>query len=184
MDAEKILSEPSIAPDAVKYQVLAASIVTAATIVGIPALPLVVPIAYWYWTRYYAHLRVVLTAREIKVNRGILNRVEKSIPLEKITDLAVFQGPIMRWLDLKGIRVETAGQSGGGEGLVKIVGIADIDAFRDRVLRQRDRITDRDEAPALPPAGAGDPEGERALLEVARDIRETLRRIEAVLERT
>lgn len=186
---ERVLKEAAVEPGAVKYQVLATLAATAASILAIPLIPVVAPFAHWYWSRYYDNLRVILTTRELKVHRGVLVREEKSIPLEKITDLAVFQGPIMRWLGLKGIKVETAGQSGGGGALVKIIGLAETDAFRDRVLAQRDRITDRDDdtrqaIPAAPPTvlplGAG---SDAALLEAANDIRETLRRIEAALTR-
>jgi putative membrane protein len=106
----------------------------------------------------------------------VMNREEKSIPLEKITDLAVFQGPIMRRMGLKGIRVETAGQSSGAAALVSIVGIEDTDAFRDGVLAQRDRIAEREEVER--PGGGVPAVGEATLLEVVTEIRDILRRIE------
>lgn len=180
MTQEKVLQEAAIAAHAVRYKVLAVVGPLAATIVGIPLVLVVAPVAYWYWSRYYGHLRVVLTTRELKVHRGILVREEKSIPLEKITDLAVYDGPIMRWMGLKGIKVETAGQSSGQAALVSIVGIDDTVGFRDRVLAQRDRITDRDDAPrALAAADASAEAPNRALLEAVLEIRDSLRRIEA-----
>ncbi len=203
MADEKILREAVIAPSAVRYKVLAAAAGFAASIIGIVLLPFSIPISYWYWGKYYGNLRVLLTPREIKVHRGVLVREEKSIPLEKITDLAVFQGPIMRWMDLKGIRVETAGQSSGASALVSIVGLDDTDGFRDRVLAQRDRIADRDDAvPGSIGAGSGSGtasggaaavpdaardravldelrERDRALLEAVTEIRDVLLRLES-----
>lgn len=190
MAEDRILREAVIASSAARYKVMAAAAGFAGSIVGIPLLPLSIPISYWYWNRYYANLRVLLTTREIKVHRGVMVREEKSIPLEKITDLAVYQGPIMRRLDLKGIRVETAGQSSGGSALVSIVGVDDTDGFRDQVLAQRDRITDRDDAASAtiaagPGSGAapgGDVvlrERDAALLEVVTEIRDLLRRMES-----
>jgi putative membrane protein len=148
----------------------------------------VAPIVYLYYTRYYARLRVRLTARELKVTRGILVVEEKSIPLEKITDLAVYQGPVMRAMDLKGIKVETAGQTSQGTALVSIVGIVDTDGFRDMVLEQRDRIADRDDSPTETgdPAqlsGSGPPVGDPALLTTLMEIRDLLRRIEQAVSR-
>jgi putative membrane protein len=140
----------------------------AAAVVTIPILPLV----WLYYRRYFATLEVVLTTRELQVGRGILTREEKSIPLEKITDLALFQGPIMRWLGLKGLRVETAGQSGSGSALVSLVGLANPDDFRDAALDQRDKVTER-LADAGPVDGDGDP--------VLADILATLLRIEETL---
>lgn len=177
MSQERILKEAAIAEKAVRYQVLVAAAGYTASIVAIPVLPVAIPITAWYWRRYYENLRVILTARELKVHRGILMREEKSIPLEKITDLAVYDGPIMRHMGLKGIKVETAGQSGAGGALVKIVGLEDTDGFRDRVLAQRDRITDRDEAPSLP-AAADERTASGELLETVREIRDVLRRME------
>jgi putative membrane protein len=182
--AERVLMEAAIAPNAVRYQVLANVAVLAASIVGVVLLPIVVPVVYWYYTRFYRNLRVILTSRDLKVHRGILNREEKTIPLEKITDLAVFQGPIMRRMGLKGIKVETAGQSSGPGALVNIVGVAQTDEFRDAVLQQRDRVTERDAvmeattAPALPGIAAGT---DQALLTAVMEIRDTLRRIEVAL---
>ena len=144
MAKERVLREATIADQAIRYQVLSLFVGLVASIIGIVALPIAIPLAFWYWGRYYGHLRVVLTTRELKVNRGVLVREEKSIPLEKITDLAIIEGPVMRWMGLKGIKVETAGQSSTGA-LVSIVGIDDTEAFRDMVLDQRDRITDRDD---------------------------------------
>jgi putative membrane protein len=181
MSGERVLREAAIAPKAVRYHVLAGAAAASATVIGIPLLPLILPLVHWYWTRYYARLRVALTTRELKVHRGILFQEEKSIPLEKITDLAVYQGPIMRRLGLKGIRVETAGQSSGQGALVSIVGLDDTDGFRDGVLAQRDRITDREESAgsSVGPASGNGGVAETALLEVVTEIRDLLRRMEA-----
>lgn len=177
MSQERILKEATFSPNAVRYQTLAALAVLVATVFGIVLIPIAVPFARWYWRKHYARLRVMLTTRELKVHRGVLNREEKSIPLEKITDLAVFQGPIMRHLGLKGIKVETAGQSSGQGALVSIIGIENTDEFRDGVLAQRDRIADRDEAAALTASPvAGTPaSADRELLEVVTEIRDLLR---------
>lgn len=169
----RVLRTAEFSPKAIPYSVLTISIVFAATLVGILALPFVVPIALWYYKRFFATLEVVLTSRELQVSRGVLNRQEKSIPLEKITDLAVIQGPIMRFMGIKGLQVETAGQSGGAGGaLVRLIGVVDTDGFRDDALDQRDKVTD---APAAPSSGGGDDEDSIALL---REIRDALGRIE------
>lgn len=183
MAKERVLREVEIEPSVVNYHLLSITAVCVITVVGIPLLLIALPLASWYFKRYYARLRVVLTARELKVARGILFREEKSVPLEKITDLAVYDGPIMRRMQLKGIRVETAGQASGPGALVRIVGIRDTDGFRDAVLNQRDRITDREEEAAAMtgraaasnmPAAIADGE----VLTALREIRDVLQRIE------
>lgn len=178
---ERVLKEASVAENAVRYKVLETALGLTVSIIGIPLLLIGVPLAQWYWSRYYAHLRVRLTTRDLEVHRGILVQEDKSIPLEKITDLAVFQGPIMRRMGLKGIKVETAGQSTAAGALVSIIGIDDTDDFRDRVLAQRDRITDRDDggqAASAPQTVSGETSAELAAL---LEIRDVLKRIEAGL---
>ena len=142
-DDPPVLAVATTDPRAITYQTIALAVPLILTVFGIPLLVIAVPIALWYYPRFYASLRVSLTTRELKVQRGVLNREEKTIPLEQITDLAIFQGPIMRHFGLRGIRVETAGQSSGATALVTIVGIVDTESFRDEVLAQRDRIRER-----------------------------------------
>lgn len=120
---------------------------------------------------------MVLTNRDLKIYRGVWVREEKSIPLEKITDLRVFQGPIMRHFEVTGLAVETAGQTSAGA-LATVYGIVDTEWFRDRVLEQRDRIADLDDSeltstPAQPAAAH-----DARMLTTLTEIRDALQRIE------
>lgn len=172
-----ILREAPIKPQVIRYQLWGAAILLTLIVVGIPLIPIVLPIVYLVLKRYYARLEIVLTRRDLKVRRGIWNVEEKSIPLEKITDLALYQGPIMRLFDIKGMRVETAGQSSQGA-LVSIVGIDQVDDFRDAVLDQRDRISDwqeADDTTAKPVPATAETAGKLSLL---TEIRDSLQRIE------
>ncbi|MDP6957143.1 MAG: PH domain-containing protein, partial [Planctomycetota bacterium] len=91
---------------------------------------------------------------------------------DKITDLALHEGPILRALGLTCLKVETAGQSSQGA-LLSLVGIRDSLAFRDAVLAQRDLIASSG-APPAPPVADDAPD-------VLSDIRDTLGRIEGLL---
>ncbi len=177
----KVLQEAELDPNAVRYHLFSTLILVCVTVVFIPLLPFILLWVRYYYTRYYQSLRIILTTRELIVHRGIWIREEKTIPLEQVTDLAIGDGPIMRKFGLKSMRVETAGQTGGMEGLVKVIGIVDCPDFRDRALLQRDRISDQDEtAPAQPGRSSGDP-GETNTL---TDIRDTLHRIENLLQKS
>ena len=179
--SERVLQEAELSPEAPRYHVLSTLAALTLMVVGIPFIPIVVPLVYWYYQRYYQNLRVVLTNRDLKVHRGILTREEKSIPLEKITDLRVFQGPIMRRMGLKGLAVETAGQTSDQSALVSVVGIEDTDDFRDAALNQRDRVSDAPEeepSPALPKGDGVDPDTTAATVAVLEEIRDTLKRME------
>jgi len=173
--APRVLRSAKISPQALRYSLMSVAATLALTVIAIPALPIVLPFAWWYYRRFYATLEVVLTSRELQVSRGVLHRQEKSIPLEKVTDLAVIQGPIMRMMGIKGLQVETAGQSSGpGGALVRLIGIEDTDGFRDDALDQRDKVTD---SPSSPDDGGGD-----GTTELLTDIRDSLIRIEARMQ--
>jgi putative membrane protein len=110
------------------------------------------------------------------VSKGVLQRVEKTVPLDKITDVGIVQGPIMRYLGLEALSVETAGQSSQGA-LVKLIGIVDTRQFRAAIIRQRDVVAvGLAEGPR--PSGASPALGESPSEDVLVDIRDTLRRIE------
>jgi putative membrane protein len=176
-----VLREAEIMPEVVRYQTWGVFFLLLFMVVTIPLMPIVLPLAWWLTKRYYERLEIVLTRRDLKVRRGILNVEEKSIPLEKVTDLALYQGPLMRLFDLKGMKVETAGQSSGGA-LVSVVGIRDVDDFRDAVLNQRDRVSDQDDDDSTRQAarptesGAATASGEN--LALLTEIRDSLQRIE------
>ncbi|MEM7054783.1 MAG: PH domain-containing protein, partial [Pseudomonadota bacterium] len=140
--------------------------------------PIALPLAWWYYRKFYSTLEVVLTSRELQVSRGVLVRQEKSVPLEKVTDLALVQGPIMRRMGIKGLQVETAGQSSApGGSLVKLIGILDTDGFRDDALDQRDKVTD-----GSPSQTIAEPDSEASTTVLLTEIRDSLQRIEAIAE--
>ena len=176
---EKILREAEFHARAVTYRVWSVIIPLAATILFIPFLPLIAPVAIWYQRRYYACLRVVLTSRDLKIHRGVWVREEKTIPLEKITDLRVFQGPMMRYFNVTGVAFETAGQQSAGAALATIHGIVDTEDFRDQVLAQRDRIADSDDDNSGDrPQAPADSGSQSEMIELLTEIRDSIKRIE------
>lgn len=144
------------------------------SIVGIPLLLLWFPIGLWGTRRYIRNMSAELTSNKLIVRRGIITRTENSVPLDKITDMALIQGPIMRLFGLHKLTVETAGQSGAGA-LISLVGIVDAPQFRTRVLEQKERLTQRPH-PASPSVQPDD-----ALLQNVVEMAASLKRIEALL---
>jgi len=116
MSDHKVLWEAEFNPNVKKYWLLAPVILFTCLIVTIPVAILYYIIASFFVDRYLANMSCTLTERTLDIKKGIWNRTESTIPLEKITDLQMFQGPIMRYFDLHGFKVETAGQSGGTGG--------------------------------------------------------------------
>ncbi len=137
MSEEQIIRKATFNPKVCNYWLLSGIIVLTVTVVGIPFLLLWVPLGLIFTRRYLAKMECELTSKALKVKKGILVRVEKTIPLEKITDMGMIQGPIMRQWDLHTLTVETAGQSGPGS-LVSLTGIVGATEFREAVLAQRD----------------------------------------------
>ena len=68
--------------------------------------------------------------------------------------MRLHDGPLMRHYGLRGLKVETAGQSGdtGSEG--NIVGVMDAVEFRNAVLRQRQQALGSEQGADSPKAAA------------------------------
>ncbi|MEZ6243407.1 MAG: PH domain-containing protein [Phycisphaerales bacterium] len=166
------------------YWLLQPTIILACTCVGIVAVPFVLIITWLVIDKYLDRLSCALTTRTLEVRKGLLNRVESTVPLEKITDVQYYQGPIMRLLDIEGFRVETAGQSSGAAGgfLVNMIGIKDTRAFRQAVLAQRDKLARHDEESVVSVTPSGTLGGSASQLATLREISDTLRRIEDKLK--
>jgi putative membrane protein len=168
-------------PKTKTYWLVSSIAICAATIVLIPIIPIVLVVGLLVTGKYLDAMECEMTTRSLRVKKGIINTIEKTIPLDKITDLAHYQGPIMRAMGIEGLRVETAGQSSGtGGSLVTLVGVKDARAFRDSVLDRRDKVTDfggsRAAEPVETPAAGNDSSA------VLVEIRDALLRIEESLQ--
>jgi putative membrane protein len=163
-----------------KYFLFVSSLSIAATFIGIPFLLFwLMGLGLYIHRRQYESLGCELTPRALNIRRGFLFRTQTNIPLDKITDLAVNEGPVLRYLGLCTLSVETAGGGAGTNmGQASLPGIVNAVGFRDAVLAQRDLITDPGtvERQAAPPSM---PEHVVTLLE----IRDSLHRIEQLLEK-
>jgi len=156
-----------------RYTFSAGLFVLLGTIIGIPLIPFwVLGFGQWYSAEDLRRKVCVLTDKALKIKKGVFIQSEKNIPLEKITDITVVQGPLLRHFNLYTLKIETAGQSTAGqanEGL--LVGIKNAKEFRNHVLKYRDRMSPASSAETLP----SDPETQLAVLQ---EISETLKRIE------
>lgn len=156
------------------YWLLSGAAYFSLSIVGIPLLLLWFPIGLWGTRRYISNMSAQLTSNKLIVRRGILTRTENTVPLDKITDMALIQGPIMRLFGLHKLTVETAGQSGTGA-LISLIGIVDAPQFRTRVLEQKERLAQ----PLHPTIPSVQPDN--ALLQNVVEMAASLKRIEALL---
>ena len=190
MRNKKILAEATFDPKLKIYLFFNAAFVMAVTCVGIPLLLPWAIFGMLWATKYFESLACQLTETELIVRKGVWFRQEKTIPLEKITDMAMHEGPIQRAFGFCALKVETAGSSAPqGAADAGLVGIIDPEKFRDAVLDQRDalsasggRAASRSSAPAGTEVAAGAASGNPdETLAVLGEIRDTLRRIEVRL---
>ncbi len=146
-------------------------------IVTIPFVIIAAIVYKFILERVVASWSATLTSRSLLVQKGVFTKIEKTIPLEKITDLSTTEGPIMRYVGLKKIEIETAGQSGAaGSSLVSLLGIINTDDFRSKVLAQRDLVTGREI-----PVNVDRQDASGGSTNELREIADTLHRIEDVL---
>ncbi len=180
MTESTVLREAEFDPKVKTYWIIGPMVPLCIFIVTIPLAIVYAIIARFFIDKYLNNMSCTLTERTLDIKKGILNKTESTIPLEKITDLQLFQGPIMRHFGIHGFKVETAGQSSPtGGALVNIIGIVDTKGFRAAVLEQRDLNASGGSSAASassPTAqtqafGSGDHE-------ILSDIRDTLGRIE------
>ena len=137
--SEKTVLNATFDPAVKTYWLLNLLLLSTITVVGIPFLIISIPLFYLISSKILAAMSATVTERKLVVKRGVFQKEEKSIPLEKITDVVMVQGPLMRVFNLYRLSFETAGQSAQGA-LVSLIGINDADTFRETILVQKDKL--------------------------------------------
>jgi putative membrane protein len=142
MSESTIIQKAEFSPKIKTYILLFVAFFMMLTIIGIPLL------LFWFFglgqyisRRYYENLKCDLTERHLIFNKGTFFKVEKTIPLENIQDLTFLQNPILNLLELKILKIETAGGSNPHGSDMKLIGIIEADTFKQKVLHQREMIT-------------------------------------------
>lgn len=156
------------------YWLVSGALLISVSIVGIPLLLLWFPLGLLATKRYIANMSAELTEKRLIVRKGLLTRTENTVPLDKITDMALIQGPLMRLFGIHKLTVETAGQSGTGS-LINLVGVVDVQAFREKVLLQKSLLTERQSTVV------DNVDIDQLLLENVQQMNATLLRIEQAL---
>ena len=153
------------------------------SVVGIILIPFWWALSYWYGAEFLRRVSARLTTNALEIRTGVFFRKESTIPLNRITDLRLHDGPVMRHYGLRGLKVETAGGGGqdtGSEG--NLIGVIDAEGFRNAVLTQRQLVIEA-ESGGRPVASAPAQIGEGSPDAVLVEIRDILARIETQLSR-
>ena len=105
------------------------------TIIGIVVMLFWVPFGWIVHKKQLQGLSLTLTKSGIKIRKGWIFKAQTNIPLDKLTDISIHEGPLLGMCNIVKIVFETA----GGiplhlNGLTKPVALQ----FRDIVMKQRD----------------------------------------------
>jgi putative membrane protein len=170
-----ILLKAKFDPRLKMYFMLQALLGLAITFFGLLLVPVWMLVGRPVHQRQFDALECELTERTLNFRKGFLFRIQKNVPLDKITDLALNEGPILRYFGLCSLAVETAGGGAGtATGQALLVGIMNPVEFRNAVMRQRDLVAGGG-LRVDPGVALGDESG------VLEEIRDSLVRIEKML---
>jgi hypothetical protein len=103
-------------------------LVMAAVLAGL----VVIIIVFVVWTRlYYDTMAYELHDDELRWRRGVWFRTTGIVPYNRITNLDLKQGPVMRWLGISTISIQTAGYSGQAVPEIRIEAIEQAEELRE-----------------------------------------------------
>lgn len=137
----EIIQKATFSKNIKTYILLVVSFFLLISIVGIPILIIwLLGFGQYIGKRYYNSLECQLTTKHLEFKKGVFFRVEKTIPLENIQDLTFIENPILKYLDLRVLKIETAGNSNPKGSDMKLIGITDAANFKNKVLEQRELL--------------------------------------------
>lgn len=175
MSQTRIIQEATFSVKIKTYILLSVSFFLLITIIGIPILVIwLLGLGQYVSRRYYENLRCKLTTRDLIFSKGAFFMVEKTIPLENIQDLTFLQNPILNLLELRILKIETAGGSNPHGSDMKLMGIIEAEEFKQKVLKQRELLMRKPEDESL----TSKDESLRVLLEI-RDLLKDLKQKKA-----
>ena len=142
--------------------------------IAVPTLVVILFVLFWI-PLYYESIAYRLTVTEITWQRGVWFRQTGIVPYNRITNVDIIQGPLMRFFSFSAVRVQTAGYSAQARAEIVLNGIADPKDLQETIMNFVRR--------AGPVAVEGAPDhlpGADATVEELRAIR---RLLENLLER-
>ena len=113
-----------------------AVLVSLAFLIAFVVAPLVIAPVYVRALEYW------IDGSTLRINEGIVVRKSKSIPLDRVTDIELVHGPLMRMCGISSLRIQTAGSTQQSpEGT--IWGVRDPETIRDEIVTVRDRAASK-----------------------------------------
>ena len=72
-------------------------------------MPIWIPLGWFVHKKQYDHMSGALTDRSINMRMGWLFKKQQNIPLDKLTDVSIHEGPILNAFGVVRMQFETAG---------------------------------------------------------------------------
>ncbi len=142
------IQEATFNPKIKTYILLTVAFLLTISVAGIPLLlPWFLGLGQFISKRYYENLKCSLTQKHLEFKKGVLFKVEKTIPLENIQDLTFIENPLLKYLDLRILKIETAGNSNPKGSDMKLIGIVSASDFKKQVLHQRELLINENKRP-------------------------------------
>ena len=91
-------------------------------------------IAFWNGL-YYKTIIYHLSETEMTWKRGVWFRQTGIVPYNRITNVDIIQGPLMRFFKISNLRIQTAGYSAQKNAEIKIQGIENAEMLRELIMK-------------------------------------------------
>jgi len=128
------------------------------------------------WAKlYYESMWYELHEDEMRWKRGVIFRRTGIVPYNRITNIDIRQGPVMRGLGISTLSIQTAGYSGRAQAEIRIEGIVHAEELRE-LIRSMVRVASGGDGTGTgktAPAPAAKP-ADLQILDELRVIRELL----------
>ena len=105
------------------------------SMIGIPLMLIWLPLGWIAHRKQFEHMSGALTDRSINMRMGGIFKKQQNIPLDKLTDVSIHEGPILNAFGVVRMQFETAGAAP-----FILTGVRNSGEFRDLVLKQRDSL--------------------------------------------
>ncbi|WP_298667557.1 PH domain-containing protein [uncultured Methanofollis sp.] len=123
---------------------------------------------------YYRSVVYHLSGTEMTWKRGVWFRGTGIVPYNRITNVDIVQGPLMRIFGISDLRIQTAGYSAQAQAEIRIEGIEEPEEVRELIMAQ---VRGRPSVAATTGGEETAPAPEDAVLAELRAIRRVLERM-------
>lgn len=84
----------------------------------------------WYSRINYEKMYCELTDKHIKFSSGAFFREINTMQLEKIQDITLLEGPLLKYFGINVLKIEAA----GSRSEIKLVGVVDAEGFKQQII--------------------------------------------------